>query len=108
MNAILSTDVKRQTLNSASIRIGRRICGLREQGGELFHQAILNKCHTCFYKMKKTREFDNYLQKCYNSCVLSDVVYKRITGKANDPRGQEANLETSWPKGNVPAEVIYR
>ena len=81
----------------------------REKGmGKSSYQAILNKCHTCFYKMKKTREFDNDLQKCYNLFVSSDVVYKRITGKANDARGQEANLETFWPKGNVPAEVIYR
>ena len=58
--------------------------------------------------MKKTREFDNRLQKCYNSYILSDVVYKKIAGKANDPREQEANLETFWPKGNVLAEVIYR
>ncbi|GAG09275.1 unnamed protein product, partial [marine sediment metagenome] len=32
--------------------------------------------------------FDNKLQKCYDFCLLSDVINKRMTKKANYPREQ--------------------
>jgi len=55
------------------------------------------------------REFDNELQKCYNDNVLSDVVYKRITEKANYSKEQKEKIETFLRKRkNVPTEVIYR
>jgi hypothetical protein len=55
------------------------------------------------------RPIDNEPQKCYNIDVLSDVVYKRITEKANYPKKQKVKVEILFRKRkNVPTEVIYR
>ncbi len=35
--------------------------------------------------------FDNKLQKCYDFCVLSDVINKRMTKKVNYPREQKGD-----------------
>jgi len=54
------------------------------------------------------RKFDNELQKCYNINVLSDVVYKRITEKANYPKkNRRQDQRLSEKKENVPRKVIY-
>ena len=34
-------------------------------------------------------KFDNEPQKCYDFCVLSDVINKRMTKKADYPREQK-------------------